>query len=574
MLHFVDETFQWWAVTAILFCIKDLNLLEFLLLWLGWRYRDRIFTKPRLEKANVSWQWLAARPALSCVVVGCLPILLRLALLPVLPVPQPMIVDEFSHLLVADTFMHGRLTNPTHPLWTHFESVHIIQHPTYNSMYFPAQGLALFAGALMGLPWLGILLATGAMCGAIVWALQPFMPNRWAILAGLLAVLRFGLLSYWVNTYWGGSLAALGGALVLGAYGRLRRKPSIGLGLTLGVGLTVIGIVRPLEGLAFALPFALLLLRRFSFRALVPAALVLGIAFAGLGVYFQTVTGNRFTPGYVLNEKEYGWPLVLPGQKPTEPRFRHKELQQYYEWEKGELEKKNSLAATATFAPWRVIMGWTFFIGPALSIGLLHLKRVLANRRLRIIVVSAAACALPVFLEAGYPHYLAPAAACLMAIAVQGLRYARASRIAPIRGRVAVPLAFSVLSLLIGVHVIAAPLKIPYLGAQNNFHSWCCVTTDGILRKKVETTVAAQPGMHVILIRYHHKEFKGIEWVYNGADIDGARIVWARDMGAARNEELVRYYPSRRFWIVDADDVPAVVRPYGGASTVGESASR
>ena len=495
--------------------------------------------------------------------------------------PEPLIADEFSHLLIADTFLHGRLTNPVHPMWTHFESIHIIQRPSYNSMYFPAQGLTLLVGALLGLPWLGVLLTTGFMCGAIVWALQPFMPDRWAMLAGVVAALRFGVFGYWVNTYWGGSLAALGGALVLGAYGRIRRKPATGLGILLGLGLAIIGMTRPLEGLAFAAPFAIALLRRGreSLPTLVPAALVLGILFAGLGVFFQAVTGNPVTPGYAMNQKEYGWPLVLPGQRPADPVFRHKELRLYYEWEKGELEKKNSLSATVIYTPWRLVMGWTFFLGPALSIGLIHLKRVVANRGMRAIVVSTLACAAVVFLEAGYPHYLAPATACLMAIAVQCLRYARVSRVAgQIRGRLAIPLAFTVILAVMALHIIAVPLKIPYIGAENSFQSWCCVSTAGEMRKKVENTVAAIPGTHVILVAYHHVEFKAVEWVYNGADIDGSRIVWARDMGPGANLELMRYYPGRQFWRVDADDRPAVARPYQSSrradSTVADSVSR
>jgi hypothetical protein len=74
--------------------------------------------------------------------------------------------------------------------------------------------------------------------------------------------------------------------------------------------------------------------------------------------------------------------------------------------------------------------------------------------------------------------------------------------------------------------------------------------------------LARAPGKQLVFVRYWPRHIFQDEWVYNAADIDGARVVWARDLGAAENEKLRRYYPERTVWVLEPDARPPRLTPY------------
>ena len=518
-----------------------------------------------ITKAWRLWNRFARRQGRAVAAVFILALVVRCALLPVLPVPKPAITDEFSHLLLADTLAHGRLTNPTHPMWVCFESIHIIQKPTYNSDYFPGQGAMLALGELAGHPWVASLLLCAAMCAACCWALQAWLPPAWALFAGVLAILRFGIASYWINGYYGGCLGALGGALAVGAYPRLLRKPSLGLSLALGLGIAMIGYARPLEGLAVAVPIVALTAAavfrgRVRFRFAIPSAAIVIGAVGFLLVYNKAVTGDALKPPYAVNQATYGWPMTLPWFHPSTPVFRHEELRRYYEYEKLVHDRNASLFGTLKFSTTKLEEIWRFYFGPAFSVALVMLSAVWRSGRSRLLLIMGGLTVLVSLVETGTsPHYAACATACFLGIEMECLR--RLSRYRHQGRNIGISIVFAIpaiITLILIVRLGLGAAHLPYT-QRVNYLSWCCVKSSREDKAQIQAMLEKMPGQHLVLVKPKSDPDNLFQWIYNAADIDGAKVVWARDMGD--NDALLRYFQGREVWELDPNVEPARLSP-------------
>ena len=503
----------------------------------------------------------AERTGWCMLLLAALPLALRLLLLSHHPVPTPDVYDEFSHLLEADTLRHFRLANPAHALPQFFETFFVLQDPTYSSIYPVGQGLGMAIGwAVFGLPWAGVLLGVAAFCSLCYWMLRAWTTPAWALAGGFAAVIEFGPLSQWTNSYWGGALAAAAGCLVFGSLPRLRASGRARDALWLGAGLGLHLLIRQVESIFLLLAVVLYFLpamRRPMIKLAGFAALAIVPALFLTFLQNKLVTGSWITLPEMLSQYQYGVPASLTFQA---PQVAHRQLtpQQAMDYKMQLSFHKGDETIGSYFErlEYRVRF-YRFFFLPPLYLAALAFFWSLREYRFVWVVVTLAIFALGTnFFPAFQIHYIAAVTCLFILVAIIGLQQMSRLRI---RGHAAGQEAAVLIAVLCAAHFLFwygmhASEDNEFAFGALRYETWDAINHGNPARRIfVAQELARVPGQLLVFVRYATQHIFQDEWVYNAADVDGSRIVWARDLGPEENQKLLRYYPGRVVLLLEPD---------------------
>ena len=500
--------------------------------------------------ARRAWDGLARRPAACGVLVPALSFALAAGVTAHDGVPVPVAHDEFSYLLAADTFAHGRVTNPPRPFPEHFETPHELVRPTYMSKYPPGQGLALAVGQVTtGRPIVGAWLSTAAAAGCIYWMLLAFASPGWALAGGIVAAVHPQLLD-WSQTYWGGSLAVAGGAVLLGGWGRLMVRPTTSAAVALAVGLAVLANTRPYEGFVLAVPLVGSVLVRHGRRwasvdrvrvAAGIAAVLLPTA-AAMGYYDHRVTGHVFRLPFMAYAAQYDvYPKLWPLPTVPVPVYHNAAMRWLHtNFERGLYDDLRTARGFCRISAARVAE----VVDTCCKLAALFVPLAVApfappDRRRRWVWVAVGVFGLSLLAENFVlPHYAAPVLPAVLLMTVVGWEHL--SRWSPGGRPVGRALARGT---AVGVLAGAA-----FSAAQPAFRDDLLVGQ--LDRRTAVAPLLRQGGRHLVFVEYAELHSPHVEWVQNPADPDRAAIVYARSLGPAADAPVIRYYPDRHPWLL------------------------
>jgi hypothetical protein len=345
---------------------------------------------------------------------------------------------------------------------------------------------------------------------------------------------------------------------VLGALPRIARRGKIRDAIVLGLGIAILANSRPYEGALFCIPAAIWFcwwlagkgkspqpLRVRLQKVLAPLAIVLVLTGVFMGYYNWRLTGNALLLPYTLNDRNYHTAgLFLWDHNKPELQYRNQHFEGFYNgWERKEydrtwrgvwhvsLEKLGRCAVTF------------FWVGELLALPAIPF--LFRDRKMRLLLMTLLLVTAGVFAVIwSNAHYAAPVTCVIFALSVQAIRHLRTTRLGQRAVGVALSRAIVLLLVLDTATYVGFRICSPL--------PWTCQGDPS--RAAIAEKLQHTPGKHLVLVRYDNDEHNiHDEWVNNGAEIDGAKVLWARELNAQQNAALFAYFKDRKIWLVTPD---------------------
>jgi hypothetical protein len=346
----------------------------------------------------------------------------------------------------------------------------------------------------------------------------------------------------------------------------------------LGAGLGAHWLARPYETLFLCLgvmlffaPLAKTLAS--AWRPLSRAALIATLAaLPAIGASLaqdRAVTGNWLKMPEMLSQEQYGIPAALtflpdpvPHRALTADQEDEYRIQMLFKGAKTETAA-NYLRRLRDNAHY-----YRFFFLPPAYLALPLVFTAIGEWTVAWTLATLAVFALGTnFFPAFQYHYLGGVACLLLLVGIVALRQLARFRL-PAAGLLAVMCAAHFV-FWYDAHLLESSDAVRGLLSQEASMGWW-MSIDQVhpnAHESVRARLADVPGKQLVFVHYYRpRHLFEDEFVYNDADVSGSRIVWARDLGAAENEKLMRYYPDRKVWLLEPEFRLPRLRPYSTAT--------
>lgn len=462
---------------------------------------------------------------------------------------HPHVPDEVSYLLQARYFAAGHLAMPLPEVPLAFDvDLMTYQATRWFSPFPPGWPAILAVGAAVGVPWLVNPLLGGCALVLSYMVMRELYPRRTARLALVLLAASPWALFMAMNlmSHTASLVAALLAALWVA---RLRRDPRIRWAVLAGTAIGIVGLIRPLEGVAVALLLGAWSLGARGARVRLSPSIALTVTSIVAGAstlpYNRALTGEAtrfpvmeymnatFGPG--ANDLGFG-PNRGSGWRGLDPLPGHGPVDVL-------INANFNLFQTNT-----ELFGWA--TGSLLLIVMLCLWGRIRRSDWYMLAVAAMVAGVHSFyyfsggpdFGARYWHLSIVPAVVLSARGLESLGR-QVDGGAPRAGATRV-LAGSLLLVLVGVVVF-----VPWRAADKYFRYRG-------MRPDVRA-MAADPALRdgLLLIRGNRHPDYASAVVYNPLTVDSPAPLFAWDRSAATRAALVAAYPARTFWVVDGPSI-------------------